>query len=463
MSRSFSSVGGRGVRLDAPEKVTGRAIYTDDIRRPDMLHGALLQSPLAHAKVLHVDTSRAERLPGVRAVITAANSPAVKFGVSPARYDETVFCLDRARYIGDEIAAVAAVDRETALEARQAHPGGLRGAPRGARRAPRARARMPAAPRRVRRKHLCAGGAAVRRHRRGPCPCAPRPDRQPVEQDAERRVSRAPVRARRVRPARAPDAVDLHPVAALRRTDGRHGPRPPRAPGSRRDAARRRRLRAQGIGLVHGTRHLPARPGDRPAGEDRVHERAGVPARAGAPPVLPHDDHRRRPRRDAPVPRSRGAARRRGVLELRHRDGLLRREPARRAVSAAMPQLQGRPGGDQQAGVRRAARSRRRDCPGVVRNADRSPGRATRHRSARDAAAQRDGAGRHDLQRPERVEPRRQGVPAGSACTVELGRPRVEPPAGPRRRRGVRLLRLRRRVPDLPFANAALHGRHQAG
>jgi 4-hydroxybenzoyl-CoA reductase alpha subunit len=117
MSGRNSPLGGRGVRLDAPDKVVGRAVYTDDLRRPDMLYGALLQSPLAHAKVLHVDTSRAERMPGVLAVLTAANSPAVKFGVSPARYDETVFSTDRVRYVGDEIAAVAAVDRETALEA----------------------------------------------------------------------------------------------------------------------------------------------------------------------------------------------------------------------------------------------------------------------------------------------------------------------------------------------------------
>ncbi len=117
MSPKHAVIGGRDIRLDAPDKVTGRAIYTDDLTRPEMLHGALLQSPLAHARILNVDTSRAERLPGVKAVLCAANSPDVIFGVSPARYDEHVFCIDKARYIGDEIAAVAAVDRETALAA----------------------------------------------------------------------------------------------------------------------------------------------------------------------------------------------------------------------------------------------------------------------------------------------------------------------------------------------------------
>lgn len=110
MSPKHAVIGGRHIRLDAPDKVTGRAIYTDDMTRPNMLHGALLQSPLAHARILNVDTSKAEKLPGVKAVLCAANSPDVIFGVSPARYDEHVFCQQKVRYIGDEIAAVAAVD-----------------------------------------------------------------------------------------------------------------------------------------------------------------------------------------------------------------------------------------------------------------------------------------------------------------------------------------------------------------
>ena len=117
MSDGRSLLGGRGVRVDAPDKVTGRAVYTDDLTRPNMLRGAILHSPLPHARILHIDTSRAERLPGVAAVLTARNAPGVTFGVSPARYDETVFARDKVRYVGDEIAAVAAVDLDTALEA----------------------------------------------------------------------------------------------------------------------------------------------------------------------------------------------------------------------------------------------------------------------------------------------------------------------------------------------------------
>ncbi len=113
----FMVINTRAARLDAPDKATGRARYIDDLTMPAMLFGALLQSPVAHARMLNIDTSRAERLPGVKAVITAKEAGLVKYGVSPARYDETLFCHEKVRYVGDEIAAVAAVDLDTALEA----------------------------------------------------------------------------------------------------------------------------------------------------------------------------------------------------------------------------------------------------------------------------------------------------------------------------------------------------------
>jgi 4-hydroxybenzoyl-CoA reductase alpha subunit len=113
----YSVINSRAPRIDAPDKATGRAMFIDDFTMPGMLYGALLQSPLAHARILDIDTSKAEKLPGVKAVITAKEAGLVNYGVSPARYDETIFCHDRVRYVGDEIAAVAAVDMETALEA----------------------------------------------------------------------------------------------------------------------------------------------------------------------------------------------------------------------------------------------------------------------------------------------------------------------------------------------------------
>jgi 4-hydroxybenzoyl-CoA reductase subunit alpha len=114
---AFSVINSRASRLDAPDKATGAAKYADDLRMPGMLHGAIFQSPLAHARILSLDVSRASRLPGVKAVVTAREAGTVKYGVSPARYDETLYCTDKVRYVGDEIAAVAAVDQETAQEA----------------------------------------------------------------------------------------------------------------------------------------------------------------------------------------------------------------------------------------------------------------------------------------------------------------------------------------------------------
>jgi len=113
----YDVINTRASRLDAPDKASGRAVFIDDMSMPGMLYGALLQSPLAHAKILNIDISAAERLPGVKAVVTAKEAGLIQYGVSPARYDETLFCHDKVRYVGDEIAAVAAVDMETATEA----------------------------------------------------------------------------------------------------------------------------------------------------------------------------------------------------------------------------------------------------------------------------------------------------------------------------------------------------------
>jgi 4-hydroxybenzoyl-CoA reductase alpha subunit len=107
----------RAERVDAADKATGRTQYINDLKRPGMLYAALLQSPVAHGRLRRVDTARAEALPGVVQVVTAADAGDIKFGVSPARYDETMFAIDKVRYMGEEIAAVAAEDLETALEA----------------------------------------------------------------------------------------------------------------------------------------------------------------------------------------------------------------------------------------------------------------------------------------------------------------------------------------------------------
>jgi 4-hydroxybenzoyl-CoA reductase alpha subunit len=115
-----SLIGQSVPRVDARAKVTGSAQYADDFSLPGMLHGRLLRSPLAHARIVSIDTRRARALPGVAAVITGEDLPRVRYGnwrLMPVTQDETALAVGKVRYIGDEVAAVAAVDRDTAEEA----------------------------------------------------------------------------------------------------------------------------------------------------------------------------------------------------------------------------------------------------------------------------------------------------------------------------------------------------------
>lgn len=103
-------------RVDAADKVSGRSQYAGDVYLPGMLICKVLKSNRPHARILRIDTSRAEQLPGVRAVMTGRDIPDVRFG-SGAVKDRRVFALDKVRYVGEPLAAVAAVDEMTALEA----------------------------------------------------------------------------------------------------------------------------------------------------------------------------------------------------------------------------------------------------------------------------------------------------------------------------------------------------------
>jgi len=96
------------------DKVTGRAIYIDDLKRPGMIYGKILYSRYAHAKIKHIDVSKAENLTGVRAVLTGYNIPDVRVGFIR---DQTVLKKDVVRQIRDEVAAVAAISPEIAEEA----------------------------------------------------------------------------------------------------------------------------------------------------------------------------------------------------------------------------------------------------------------------------------------------------------------------------------------------------------
>ena len=109
----FTALGRRARRVEGLRKATGREIYTDDIVLPGMLHGKILRSTEAHARIVAIDTSAAETLDGVHGVITGRDMPA-PYGIIPWTRDEHALCLDRVRFIGDAVAAVAAVDEDTA-------------------------------------------------------------------------------------------------------------------------------------------------------------------------------------------------------------------------------------------------------------------------------------------------------------------------------------------------------------
>ncbi len=115
------AVVGKGLpRVDAYAKITGSATYAVDVSLPGMLHGKILRSPHPHARLLNVDVSRAARLPGVKAIITGKDVSTMRNAfVDTPRYPADHFPLaqDKVRYIGDEVAAVAAVDEDIALEA----------------------------------------------------------------------------------------------------------------------------------------------------------------------------------------------------------------------------------------------------------------------------------------------------------------------------------------------------------
>ncbi|MDL2213944.1 xanthine dehydrogenase family protein molybdopterin-binding subunit [Clostridia bacterium OttesenSCG-928-O13] len=118
-TRTVSKASGFGQSVpmvDGKEKVTGKAQYAVDITMPGMLHGKVLRSPHAHARILSIDTSKAEKLPGVRAVVTHADTSGEIIGFSQYN-DHYIFAKDEVRFVGDEVAAVAATSENIAKKA----------------------------------------------------------------------------------------------------------------------------------------------------------------------------------------------------------------------------------------------------------------------------------------------------------------------------------------------------------
>jgi 4-hydroxybenzoyl-CoA reductase subunit alpha len=112
----FSVIGKPIAMVDSAGKTTGAGKYTDDLTLPGMLVGKILHSPYPHARIKRIDTSRAERLEGVVAIAVGSDAPTT-YGILPVGHDEHALALDKVRYVGDNVACVAAVDEATAEKA----------------------------------------------------------------------------------------------------------------------------------------------------------------------------------------------------------------------------------------------------------------------------------------------------------------------------------------------------------
>ncbi len=125
-SQDYRVVGTRPIRHDGADKVAGRARYAADVALPGLLHGKILRSPHAHARIRSIDATRALALKGVRAVVTAADLPETSASLADLEegamvnygfYSRNVMAREKALYRGHAVAAVAAVDPQTAEEA----------------------------------------------------------------------------------------------------------------------------------------------------------------------------------------------------------------------------------------------------------------------------------------------------------------------------------------------------------
>src|SRR5690349_3413932 len=116
MNKEFSIIGKPTAMVDAAQKTTGAGKYTDDLSLPGMLVGKILHSPFPHARIKSIDTTRAEKLDGVVAVVVGKDAPN-PYGILPVGHDEHAIALDKVRYVGDNVACVVAVSESVAEQA----------------------------------------------------------------------------------------------------------------------------------------------------------------------------------------------------------------------------------------------------------------------------------------------------------------------------------------------------------
>ena len=113
----YAYIGKDMKRIDTSLKATGGVLFAADLSFPHMLVGKILRSPYPHARILNIDTAQAEKLPGVKAVVTAKDTCGDKWGVFRYTQDQQFLPTEKVRYVGEEVAAVAAIDEDTAQEA----------------------------------------------------------------------------------------------------------------------------------------------------------------------------------------------------------------------------------------------------------------------------------------------------------------------------------------------------------
>jgi len=115
-SKPLKVVGKPFRKVDARAKCTGQTKFADDIVLPRMLFSKILRSHLPHALIKNIDISKAAALPGVFAIITGKDLP-ISYGILPVSQDEHALCIEKVRFIGDPVAAVAAIDEDVAFDA----------------------------------------------------------------------------------------------------------------------------------------------------------------------------------------------------------------------------------------------------------------------------------------------------------------------------------------------------------
>ncbi len=389
LMKVLNVVGQRVPMHDAAAKITGQAQFTDDLALPGMLHGKLVRSTIPHGRIVRIDVSAAKALPGVKGVITGKDIPDRVYGIVPKAKDEHALARDKVRYIGDEVAAVVAVDPETAEEAARLVKVEYEQLPAVFDPLEAIKDGAPVWSTTTARTNASASHPqGVRRRREGLRSVGLRLRRLLLLPGGEPRAAGAPRGARELRPPeRGPDHLVLHADPLLPQAQPRHHPAGAREQGAGDQAQGRGRLRPEDRHVLQGLLRVLVREGALPAGQVRLRTRRAVSVHPSTAPDAPDREDRGVEEGEDPGaadhrPRGRGrvqlhrAAHDHPVLLLHH-DPVQDREPLVRGLSRLHQQA----GGGGHAWPRHSPgplRHRAADRP------DRGADRRGRRRDARD-------------------------------------------------------------------------------